>query len=167
MHEAHARGELPAVAVSSQPAGVKDFHQLAVILLEASARRRHPLGNIERLGDQRREAFHQHPRHEGDEHEFDVQVEDENARTKRFVVIPGRVFQIVEELAQGLRRVTESLLILLYPRLDEPVQVRRRQGGKLLHHRIEYRVAYGGMLDVIVGFYLIPKTGLLITFGIG
>ena len=146
-----------------QAAGEKDIHHVAVILLEASIGRRNPPGDIERLGDKRREAFHQNSRNECNQHEIDVCVEGANPWTKIFVVEPWRFFKIFEKIAQGLRRPTQGISLPLYTCPDESVQVVRRQRGEFRHYRVQLRVAYSGMLDVVVSHCLVVETGLLIT----
>ena len=150
----------------NRPPGEKYFQHVAVILLEASFGRRHSSGNFERLGDQRRKAFHQHPRHECDKHEVYVCVERANPRTKGFVVEPGRLLKILEEIAQDLRRTAQNLIMLLYASLDEPVQVLRRKRGEFLHQRVHHRIANGRVPDIVVGLRLIIETGLRIPFSV-
>ena len=43
--------------------------------------------------------------------------------TKPFVVEPGRLLEIPEEIAQSTRCEAQNLLVLLYAGPDEPVQV--------------------------------------------
>ena len=139
---------------------------MAVILLEASFGGRHSPGNLERLGDQCRKAFHQYPRNECDEHQVHVCVEDANPWTKGLVNEPRRLLKILEEVAQGLRRLVQNLIPLFYSSLDEPVQIAGRHGGEFLHHRVHFRIAKGGVLEIVVGLCLIVEAGLLITFGV-
>ena len=91
------------------------------------------------FGDERRETFHQHCGNEGDEHEVHVRMEGSNTRTKCLVVEPGRGFlQVREEVAQYLGRFPQALILLLDAGPDEPVQIVRRQRGKLPHRLVQY-----------------------------
>ena len=149
-----------------QATGKKNIHHVAIILLKAPFGRRHSPGDVERLGDERRKAFHQHSRNESDEHEVDVCVKGANPRTKCFVVEPGRFFKIVEKIPQGLRRSAQNLIPLLYAGPDEPVQVIGRQRSEFFHHRVELGVAYDGVSDIVVGRFLVVETGLCVTIDV-
>ena len=63
-------------------------------------------------------------------------------------------------------RFLQNLLLLFYARLDEPVQVLRRHGGDLLQNRVQFRIANGGVLDVVVGSRLIVQAGFPITLDV-
>ena len=166
MDEAYSRGQLPSVAVSLQAAGEKDIHHVAVILLEAPFGRRDSPGNIERLGNKRGESFHQHAGNEGHEHEVYVCVEGANPRPKVLVVEPWRFFKTFEEIAQGLWRMAQNLIAPLYPSPDKPVQIVRRHRGEFLHNRVQRGIACGGMLDVVVGHFLVVAASLRIPLNV-
>ena len=111
--------------------------------------------------------FHQHSRHECDEHEVHVCVERANPWAKGFVVQPGRrLVDRLEEIAQNPRRLAQSLILLLDAGPDEVVQDGGRQRGEFLHDRVEHGVADGGVLDVVVGRGLVAEAGLRITLGL-
>ena len=94
-------------------------------------------------------------------------MEGSNTRTKCLVVEPGRGFlQVREEVAQYLGRFPQALILLLDAGPDEPVQIVRRQRGKLPHHLVQYGIANSGVLDVVVGRSLIVATGLRMTFDV-
>ena len=163
MHKPNPHGQLPAIAVPVKATGIKDIQHVAIILLETPLRCRYSPGHAERLGDQRRESFHQHSRNESDEHEEYVCVKGPNPGSEFFEVEPGRVFKIVEKIAQRLRRVPEDFVLLLNSGADEPVQFVGAQRGEFFHYRIEFGVADPGVLDVIVRKCLIVETGPGIT----
>ena len=160
MNEANTGRQLPSIAVSVQTAGIKYFHHVAVVLLESPRSRRNSPSDFERLGDKRREAFHQNPGNESDQHEVDVSVKGMNPWAKGVVVEPGRFFKIVEEIPQYPRRIAKKVVPMLYAGLDEPVQVGGRQRGEFLHHRVEHGVADGGVLDIVVCRRLVENAGL-------
>ena len=161
MYEANARGELPAVVFPVQTAGKENVHHVAVVLLQASGSRRHALGDAERLGDQRREALHEHPRDERDEHQVHVCVEGANPRTEGVIVEPGgRFVERLDEIAQDLRRLAQSLIPLLYSGRDEAVQIGGRHGREFLHDRIERGVPDGGVPDLVVGGFRVDGARL-------
>ena len=85
---------------------------------------------------------------------------------KGLVVQPGRIFKILEETAQRLRRAAQHLVLLLYAGPDEPVQLTGRQGGELLHYRIQRGIADCGVPDIVVGRCLVVEAGLLIALGV-
>ena len=150
-----------------QAAGIEYVHQLAVVLLEASLGLGRSPGDVEGLGDQRGKALDQHPRDERDEHEVHVCVEGANPRAKGIVIDPGRrLVESVEEVAQGLRRLVQNVVLLLNASPDEVVQNGGRQRRQLLHDRVEHGVADGGVPDVVVGCSPIVTTGPGIPFGI-
>ena len=99
MDKPNPHGQLPAIAVPVKATGIKDIQHVAIILLETPLRCRYSPGHAERLGDQRRESFHQHSRNESDEHEEYVCVKGLNPGFEFFEVEPGRVFKIVEKIA--------------------------------------------------------------------
>ena len=150
MNEANTHRQLPSITVSMQTAWGKYVHHVAVILLESSFNRRDPSSNVERLGDKRLEAFHQYPGSECDEHEVHVCMEGPNPGLKIVLVEPGRFFETVEEIAHYLRRIAKNFVPLLYSGPDKPVQVGDRHRGEFLHHRVQLRIADGGVSDIIV-----------------
>ena len=73
-----------------------------------------------------------------------------HAGSEGLVVEPGRIFQIIEEVAHRLRGIAKGVVVLVDARLDEPVQFLRRRGRDVIHYRIERRVADGGVSDIVV-----------------
>ena len=137
---------------------------MAIILLESSFSRRHSPSNVEILGNERREAFHQNPGNKRDEHEVDVLVKRANPWTKGLVVEPGRFFKTVEEIAQYPRRIAKTLIPIFYAGPDKPVQVGRRKRGEFPHNRVEHSVAHGGVSDIVVRGRMVEDAGLSIPF---
>ena len=57
-----------------------------------------------------------------------------------------------------------TFVVPLYAGLDERVQVVGGEGGYLLHHRVQFGIAYGGVPDVVVSRLLHLEPGPGITF---
>ena len=167
VNEADPGGQLPSVTVAVEAAREKDVQELAVVLLEAPLGRTDPPGDVEGFRDERREPFHQHAGDERHEHQVHVRVEGADPRTKGFAVEPGRILEIREEVAQGLRGIAQDLAVFLDAGADEPVQLSRIHRGKLLHDRVQFRVANGGVTNIVVRQRFVDKARLCVAFGIG
>ena len=90
-------------------------------------------------------------------------MEGPDPGTETFVVEPGRLLEVLEEIAQRTRRELQNLVVLLYAGPDKPVQVAWRQlCREFLHYRVELGIADGGMFEIIVGSGLIVETGLFV-----
>ncbi len=165
MDKADADGQLPAVTLPVEPPGPEDLHLMAVVLFEApdavveDSPRLH-----ERLADQRREAVYQHPGDEGREDADGVPLEGPYPRPESLVIKPVRVRRwcVKEEFTKQWRRVPQTLVILLHPRLNELVDLIPGQGLQLLHHPVHDRIADEGVGDVGIRGLLIEAPGLLV-----
>ncbi len=77
-------------------------------------------------------------------------MEGTDAGTEGLVVEPGRLLEVLEEIAQGLRRGFENVIAPLDAGADEAVQFAGRHRGEFLHDRIQFRIADARVLDVVV-----------------
>ena len=170
MDEAHAHRQLPAVSVALQSSRNENLHQLPVVLPEPPVARpdNGPRRNIERCRNQRRKTFDQDAGNERDKDEIRVGVKGADSGVARSVVEPlGRLLDLLEEIAQNLRRALELLGLHFYARMDEAVQGRRRQIGDFLQYRIQEGIANGRMPNVVVGRRRVLETGLFVSRPVG